>query len=198
METGVVLAEVVASTTGTFTAEVRRDVDEPALGEWVQVEGRDGIQALGIVAAVDRGSVAPNRQAVALGKDRETLRREMPHVLELLRTTIEVYVLAHVEAGGRLRQSLPPRPPDIHDFVRRVPVERLAEVVAPFDVLRILVARMDEAEAGEDLVAAVLRQLVRARETPADAHGTLVRAGRELSRLYRDDHERLQAILRRV
>jgi hypothetical protein len=191
------LAEVIAASTGAYTAEVIRDAESPALGAWVAALGSDGGVTVGVVGHLERGSVAPNRRAVALGRDAETLQREMPQVLELLRTTIDVQLVAHVDAAGRLRQTLPPYPPAIHAFVHPLSRESLQQIGAPFDFLRTLSARIDEAVPAEDLLAAVLRALRDAR-APVDQHALLVHAGRVLSRLYRDDHERLQAILRRI
>ena len=54
------------------------------------------------------------RKAVALEKTQDELRREMPQVMELLRTVVRVQVVAHREFGMAIRQMLPPYPPRIH------------------------------------------------------------------------------------
>ncbi|MEZ4700155.1 MAG: hypothetical protein R2834_07475 [Rhodothermales bacterium] len=195
---GPAIAEVIASSTGGYTAEVMREADVPAFGAWVATRSSDGVLTLGVVGYVERGSMVSNRQAVALGREREALQREMPHVLELLRTTVDVHLLAHVDAGGRLRQTVPPHPPAIHDFVMEAPDAVVQAIGAPFDVLRTLASRIDEAVSAEDLLAATLRALRESRPTPAEGRSVVIDAGRVLSRLYRDDHERLQAILRRL
>ena len=51
----------------------------------------------------------------------EERAEEMPMVQELLRTTVRAQVLAYRDREGQLRQTLPPHPPDIHDFVEPCP-----------------------------------------------------------------------------
>jgi hypothetical protein len=191
------IGEVVESSTRQFVAEVYEDAEAPAFGHWVRV--RDGDTALlGLVSHVETGSYDTNRQAVALGLSPEERAEEMPMVQELLRTTVRAQVLAHRDRGGRLRQTLPPHPPDIHDFVEPCPDDVLRDLDAPFDFLRTLVEHPDPAVPVDDLLVAVLRRIHAAHGGEHGGREALVTAGRALSRLLDDDHERLQSILRRV
>jgi hypothetical protein len=191
-----VLGEVVESNTGMLVAEVLRDRPAPAFGAWVQVRSSDERVLYGVVGLVEQGSVMPQRRAVALGRTQDELRREMPHVMELLRTSFRAHILAYRDPAGRLHQTLPPHPPAIHDFVLPCTRDEIRELGTPYDFLRTL---MHVAEAGvpvDDLLVAVLRQV---REHEEDmGNRALIGAGRVLSRLLRDNHERLLAILRRV
>ena len=200
------VAEVVASSTREVVAEVYPDAEVPAFGSWVEVETDDGTVLYGLVSHAETGSVEPGRQAVALGAeyDRDRIRREMPQILELVRTTVRAQILAywdgHARTDGqpRVRQTLPPRPAALHDRLRCCAPDAVARIAAPYDALRTLARHPDPAVPADDLLAAVLRNLHDAHGGGADGQAVLVQAGRALARLLDDDHERLQSILRRV
>ncbi len=203
------IAEVIESSTRHVVAEVARTEDRsgagaPDFGAWVEIEVEDGTTLYGVVGHVETGSVEPGRRATALGMDRAELRREMPQVLELIRTTFRAQILAYREPprpGGRpgdLHQTLPPRPAALHDMVRVCTDAAVCALGAPFDYLRTLVRHPDADVPADDLLVAMLRRLNRAYGTGEEGQRALLDAGRVLSRLLNDDHERLQSILRRV
>lgn len=193
------IAEVIESSTRQFVAEVKRGAPAPDFGSWVEVEGEGGSVAYGLVSHVEIGSVEPGRRAVALGRSSEELRREMPHVLHLLRTTFRAQVLAYRAAGASApRQTLPPRPAAIHAFVSACSQETTCGLGEPFDFLRTLTQSPDPAVPVDDLVVAAIRAHTHAQGGAQAQRASLVRAGRALSRLLRDDHERIQSILRRA
>ena len=117
------IAEVIESSTRHVVAEVARGRQAPTFGSWVEVPAQDGTVLYARVSHVETGSVEPGRRAMALGMDRATLQREMPQLQELIRTTNRALILAYREAPrpgaqpARLRQTLPPRPADLHDMV---------------------------------------------------------------------------------
>ncbi len=192
------IAEVIESSTRQFTAEVHRGADAPAFGTWVAVEHDNGTVLYGLVSHVEHGSYETSRQPVALGKTKEELAQEYPQVQELLRTTFRAQVLACADDVGTIQQTLPPHPPDIHDFVRPCPPDEVQGLGAPYDYMRTLVQSPDPAVPVDDLLVAVLRQVRTAHGGDHGSDDALVEAGRALSRLLDDDHERLQSILRRV
>jgi len=191
------IGEVIESSTRQFVAEVYRDQPPPAFGSWVRVVQPDGRTIYGLVSHVEMGSVEPGRRPMALGRSPDELRREMPQVLELIRTTFRAQVLAYEDPDGRIHQTLPPYPAGIHAFVEVCPPEIVRRLGRPYDFLRTLVQNPDPAVPVDDLLVAVLRQIHDGHGEP-EREQALIEAGRVLSRLLRDDHERLQAILRRV
>ena len=192
------IGEVIESSTRQFVVEVYEDAEAPAFGHWVHVGGEGDTALYGLVSHVETGSYDGNRQAVALGLSAEERAEEMPMVQELLRTTVRVQVLACRDREGRVRQTLPPHPPGIHDFVHPCTDEHVRVLDAPFDFLRTLVEHPDPAVPVDDLLVAVLRRIYDAHGGEHGGREALVAAGRALSRLLDDDHERLQSILRRV
>ncbi len=200
------VAEVIASSTREVVAEVYDAADVPAFGSWVEVETESGAVLYGLVSHAETGSVEPGRQAVALGAeyDRETLRREMPQLLALIRTVVRVQILAYWDGrtrrGGEpvVRQTLPPQPAALHDRVRACGDATVARFGAPYDYVRTLARNPDPAVPADDLLAAALGSLYRAFGQGEAGKTELVRAGQALARLLDDDHERLQSILRRV
>jgi len=197
-------AEVIESSTRHIVAEVRAGAAAPEFGAWVEVPMEDGTTLFAVVAHVEVGSVEPGRRAVALGLSREDLRREMPQVLALVRTTFRAQVLAYREPDrpdgrpGTLRQTLPPRPAALHDAVRACTDETVCALTAPYDYLRPLVRAPEAGVPTDDLLAALLRRAYRAHGEGAEGRRAVVAAGKALARLLDDDHERLQSILRRA
>lgn len=192
------VGEVIEATTRQFVAEVYEGADAPDFGAWVRVEPDGAPTLYGLVSHVETGSYDTNRQAVALGLSPEERAQEMPMVDELLRTTVRAQMLACRGPDGALRQTLPPQPPGIHDFVAPCTDEEVRAFAAPYDFLRTLVEHPDPDVPVDDLLVAVLRGVHAAHGGERGGRGPLVRAGRALSRLLDDDHERLQSILRRV
>lgn len=198
MNTDGALGEVIESSTRQFVAEVYDEADPPAFGQWVRVDGDGETGIFGLVSHVETGSYDSNREAVALGLSAEEREEEMPMVQELLRTTVRVQVLARRTSSGEIRQTLPPHPPDIHDFVFPCDDSHVRALDAPYDFLRTLIENPDPDVPVDDLLVAILRRIYVAHGEEHGGRDALVSAGRALSRLLDDDHERLQSILRRV
>ncbi|MEM1128120.1 MAG: hypothetical protein AAGI71_15850 [Bacteroidota bacterium] len=192
------IAEVIASSTRQFEAEVYRTAEAPAFGTWVQVQAAEGPVLYGVVSHVTIGSVEPGRQARALGKTPDELRREMPQVLELLRTTFRAQVVAYQAPSGPVRQTLPPHPADLHAFVTPCTPADVQRVAAPYDFLRTLVHHPDPEVPVDDLLVALLGQVYVAHGAQHGGRDALLTAGKMLGRLLDDDHERLRSIFRRV
>ena len=188
------IGEVVGAGIGQFVAELYSEAELPPLGSWVRVPQPDGSTIYGLVCQSEMGPIDENRRPVAMRRTPAELRAEMPHVFELLRSTFKVVVCAHSDRRGKLRQSLPMRPVQIHDFVALCDDGFVRQMGTPYDFFRILVSLADPTVPVDEVLVAVLRYI-------GEAHGTedeVIQAGRALSRLFQDDHERLQSILRRA
>lgn len=193
------IAEVVESSTRAIVAEVYPEAAAPAFGSWVHVAHADGSVLYGLVSHIEIGSVEPSRRAVAFGKTPDELRKEMPHVLELLRTTFRAQVVAYKDPrSGLVRQTLPPHPAGIHSFVYPCDDDLVRSLGEPYDFLRTLARNPDPAVPVDDLLVAVLRQIHTAHGGAGGGSEALVTAGRVLARLLNEDHERLHSILRRA
>ncbi len=184
------LGEVIESSTIGLVAEARSLHGAPPFGSFVTVASEYNV--FGIVAGATTRSTEPNRRPVAFGKTEEELRLEQPQIFELLRTEFEVLLVGYLVDGDPVH-FLPPQPARIHSFVFRCDDQIVRDFTSTDDYLRCILA------AGhfpaDQLIPAAMRTAYR-------CHGSstsyLVRAGKELARLLRDDYDRLGAILRRV
>ena len=133
------IAEVIESSTQALWAEVYREAEPPAFGRWVQVSLKSGLVLYGLVSHVEISAYDTHRRAVALGMTEEELQKEMPHVPELLRTTFRAQVIAYQDAHRAVRQTLPPHPAGVHDFVYPCTDDDVRRLGRPYDFLRTLI-----------------------------------------------------------
>ncbi|MBN8586831.1 MAG: hypothetical protein J0L94_00750 [Rhodothermia bacterium] len=192
------IGEVIASESKSFKAQVVSSNRVPAFGEWVEVRLEDGSLVLGVVYSVLHESIEPGRQVEALRRTKDELALEMPHVFELLRTVFSCLIVGYRTSGGVYRQTIPPNPPALHDFVFVTGQELLKEVKPPYDFFRLILGGGTNGLPTDDLFVTIFQKMSNAMPLDRDRMVVLVEAGRALSRLLGDDHERLQSILRRV
>lgn len=190
------IGEVVESNTASFIAEVSKGSEVPAFGSWIEVKTPQGVTLYAVISLVEYGSSMPGRRANALGKTHEELRLEMPQVMELLRTAFHARVVGFAMPGGQVVQSLPPYPASIHDFVLPCSEDTLLQFGAPYDFIQLLLSAGDRTTPGDELLIAALKNLF--APPSALSPQSLIAAGRVLSRTLKDDHQRLQSILRRL
>ena len=184
------LGEVIESSTTELVAEARTLHGAPPFGSFVTIASEYNI--VGIVSGATTKSAEPNRRPVAFGKTEQELRAEQPQIFELLRTEFSVLLVGHLVDGDPVHY-LPPQPARIHSFVRGCDDRIVQDFTRTDDYLRCILGSGNLP--ADQLIPAALR-------TAHRAHGSapeyLVRAGKELARLLRDDYDRLGAILRRV
>ncbi len=191
------VGEVVESSTTTLIAEARRLHHAPDFGAFVRVES-DGRDLIGVVHNASTQSSEPNRRPMAYGKTEAELRAEQPQIFELLRTQFEVFVLGYLHDDSMVH-LFPPQPARIHSFVFPCPVEQVLAVTEDPQFLRSLLEATGLPT--DELLLATLRHALKGRadeagETKAGQY--LVRMGAELSRLLRDDYDRLSSLVRRI
>lgn len=203
------LGEVIEASTTTFVAVSARLGEPPSFGSFVRVappspttpSESDPFEAFTVVSGTVYGlvmeartsSLEPNRRTVGFGLTEDALRREQPQIWELLATDFTCLIIA-CAFEGEIRPYLPPRPPRLHAQVALCEEAEVCRITDSFSYLRSIASAADCPNCDE-LIAASLREAYR-------CHGHddefLVRAGRELALLFRDDYERMAAILRKL
>ncbi len=186
------VGEVVESSTTTLIAEARRLHGAPDFGAFVRIES-DGQQLVGVVHNARTQSSEPNRRPMAYGKTEAELRREQPQIFELLRTQFEVLVLGYLE-GEAMVHRFPPQPARIHSFVFPCDAAQVRVVTEDPQFLRSLLEAPGVPT--DELLLATLRHALEQRQgSTRDYLGVM---GSELSRVLRDDYDRLSSLIRRM
>ena len=184
------IGEIIESGTTEFIAEARELHGSPSFGSLVRVDSEPVIY--GVVFNVSTHSIEPNRRPTAYGRSEEELRLEQPQIFELLKTEFHALIVGYRNAVAS-RQILPPQPPRIHCFVYACEPEEVVEFTSDFDYLRSVLGCTKIAS--DELVIAAARCAFEARSKDMSY---LVQVGKELSRLIRDDYDRLNSLVRRI
>lgn len=213
------LAEVIETATSEYVAQCLdpEDLDFPAMppfGSWMRAEDEaSGHRIYGVVYHATTAPIDSVHRARALGLSIAELREQQPQIFALLKTEFRVAITGYVDGEvrevedgvggpgatgeraivGRIYQHLPPRPPQIHQTVYTCTRAETIEFSDRLDFLRTLLTLA--ATPSDALLAAVLREIYRLRGGDRE---WLVRAGRHLSVLLKDDYDRLRAILAQV
>lgn len=184
------VGEVIESSTMDFIAESRVLHGAPPFGAYVKVDSYPMIYA--ITYNVSTQSIEPNRRPTAYGKTEEELRLEQPQIFELLRTEFHSLIIGYRDEFG-VYQCLPPHPPKIHSFVHFCSAAEIAEFTSNSHFLRPIFTQARVPS--DELTIAAIRNAYRARGENGEY---LVRAGKEVARLLKDDYDRLHSILERI
>ena len=185
--------EVVEASVERLLGQCHRLYAAPVLGTLV----RAGESVYAVVEGVETVALDPTRPIVARGAEAASeaeVYAEHPQLELLLRTQVTLAVVGHRE-GSDVRQYLPPLPPRIHTFLYVCPPEEVRGFFAGgrLDFASLLIRR--GLPAGDDVLAAVLRQAAAAFEAPGDF---LLTASRSVASLLAGDTARLNAIVRRL
>jgi len=191
------IAEVIESSTTEFTAQTRELHESPPFGSFIKVGSP--LTVIAMIYHISTGSTDLNRRPIAYGKTEDELRNEQPQIFELLRTEMKAKIVGYYHDEGSpgdlgMRQQLPPQPPRLHHFVYACTPEEIREFTGSFDYLRPL-AGIGGTLSDELLIAAVQQTCQAHQDTSRE---TLVRVGKEMARLLRDDYDRLESVLRRI
>jgi hypothetical protein len=154
----------------------------------------------GLVYDIRTGSKEPGGRALVRGRtysgrelyDAE-IYQEHPDLAEVLQTEFSAIIVGFVQ-GERTFQYLPPQPPPVHYSVYECSDAELARFTEQTDFFRTLLFAYQIPS--DELLAAIIRSAARARS--GGERDYLVRAGREVALLLKDDYDRLTAILRRI
>jgi hypothetical protein len=186
------LGEIVEASTTRLRAVAPRTFEAPAFGSFVRTSDNERV-VYGVVSHVEHASIDPSRRAIPLGRTWDELRREQPQVLELLTTEFEAICVAFAEDGSAIHAYLPPIPPRVHDFVEGCAADEINALTEDLSFIRTLGA------SGLPIVGELIAAAIRAAAIHrADQHAFVVRAGREVADLFRQEHEQAMAIIRRI
>lgn len=204
------IAEVIETATTEFLAQCLDPEDltfpvMPPFGSWVKsTDEESGNQVLAVVYHATTSPIDSIHRARALGLSLQELREQQPQIFAMLKTefrsAIVGFEVTQPGANGSKRPSLgvmyqylPPRPPQIHQAVYRCSTEEILRFSEQLDFLRTLL-QVSGAPV-EALTAAAIRDVYQLRKADRD---WLVKAGRALSLLLKDDYDRLRYILSQI
>lgn len=195
------IGEVIEANTIGFTAGAYELLAAPPFGALVRAQARTEASAVfGLVYDIRTGSKEPGGRALVRGRtytgrdlyDAE-IYHEHPDLAEVLQTEFSALTVGFVEYQ-RIFQYLPSHPPPVHYSVYECTGDELVRFTEVTDFFRTLLFASHIPS--DELLAAVIRAAARARA--GDERAYLVRAGREVASLLKDDYDRLTAILRRI
>lgn len=209
------VGEIVEASSCDLVAQSVRLHEAPAFGSLVRVPVAPATSPLpsalptdlyAVVAETRTASLEAGGRPIARGHADvvdAAIYRENPDLEHVLRTEFKALLVGFRTAAaspgmegaapGPIYQHLPPLPPPLHYSVYAcTPAEAIA-FTERLDFLRTLLAA--PAGVADELVAACVRAAAAAR---GDGEAFLLRVGRELAVLLREDYDRLTAVLRRL
>jgi hypothetical protein len=203
------IAEVIETATTGFLAQCLEPEEltfpeMPPFGSWVKaIDEESGNKIFAIVTYVTTLPIDSVHRARALGLSLSELREQQPQIFAMLKTEFRAAILGfetpHSGTNGngfhrgQIFQYLPPRPPQIHQAVYRCDTAEIIDFSSELDFLRILI-QVNDAPI-EALVAAALRAIYQMRKCDRE---WLVKVGRNLSILLKDDYDRLRYIFSQI
>lgn len=198
------IAEVIETATTEFLAQCLDPEDlsfpvMPPFGSWVKsLDEESGNQVYAVVYHATTMPIDSIHRARALGLSLQDLREQQPQIFAMLKTEFRAAIVGFKQGlEARLSkqmvyQYLPPRPPQIHQAVYHCEPEDIIQFSEQLDFLRTLL-QVNGAPV-EALTAAAIREVYQLK---ADREW-LVKAGRTLSVLLKDDYDRLKVILSQI
>jgi hypothetical protein len=198
-------AEIIETTSTEFLAQCLEPDDlsfppMPPFGSWVcAVDEESGNQIYAVVYHATTMPIDSVHRAVALGLSLQALREEQPQIFSMLKTEFRAAIVGFKEKSinignnSRVYQYLPPRPPQIHQAVLHCEPEAIIQFTEALDFLRTLL--FINGAPVDSLAAAAIRGVYQLRKNDRE---WLIKAGRHLSMLLKDDYDRLRFILSQI
>ena len=210
------IAEVIETSTTEFLAQCLEPENlsfpaMPPFGSWVKAYDEEAAnQIYGVVYHATTSPLDSVHRARALGMSLDELREQQPQIFAMLKTEFSVAIVGFVPMqmgrkgaknsngngmvlSNRIYQHLPPRPPQVHQAVYRCEPKEVINFTDELDWLRTLL--QVSGVPTESLAAAAIREVYNLRDLDRD---WLVRAGRMVSVLLKDDYDRLRMILAQI
>lgn len=188
------LGEILSSSITGFTAQLNRQQASSHLsfGSFLKVDAGDGMEIMAVIYDVITGPQDSHHRPAALGMTREQLQLEQPQIFALLSTQIHAQTIGY-RLKTSMQSGLPPRPPQVHDFVFAAAADEIIEVTQSLEFLRLL-SSVSSVPVDELLAAAVRHAYLASSQD----YSFLVKAGQSLSHLFREDYDRLMSLLRKI
>ncbi|MBN2326544.1 MAG: hypothetical protein JXR73_05260 [Candidatus Omnitrophica bacterium] len=185
------LGEIIAASTCEITGQCRREGPPFVFGSIV-ASGRSLHRCVGVVYNVETTSIDPNRRSIALDKTEEEIERFYPQLKALLRIQFQALLIGSLE-NGAFRYGLPAAPPALHAQAAPCSEDELDAISNQPDFIRLL---FDSGKSSaEELILSCCRHLLDALQWRDEL---VVRTGKALSDLYRDDYETLRRLINRL
>lgn len=198
---GNAVGEVISSSITDFVTELwlkakageNLEIRRPDFGSFLRVESvEEGLNCYAVVYNIITGPYDAQHKPSALGLSRQELRLEQPHIFSLLQTQIYASIIGFKQ-DNQMHMYLPPKPPQVHDFVFAANNEEIVLLTEDQGFLRLLTNVLSVPT--DELLAAAIRQ---AEHCHKDSHTFLVNAGKALAHLIDADYDRLVCLLKKI
>lgn len=152
---------------------------------------------IGVVYNLETTSIDPGRRPAAIGVSEEDLPRLYPQLAGLLRCQFHALLIGRFSSDG-FRYGLPGTPPALHSQVIACSSKQLQQIGQDLNFLRLIYASGKIAM--EELLLSACRHLFESLtpDSPSARRLEMVRMGKALCELYRDDYDSLRRMMGRV
>jgi hypothetical protein len=153
-------AEVIEACLDHYTAQCWDWKTFPTFGSLVSIKDNSK-QALGIVTAIQSGSMDPSRTPFAYQKTEEELAVEQPQIFAFLKTTFTVQACGYTspETSSNIIFAIPPTPAKIHAFVSPANSDTSKAFFADARFLQVLYGYSPAIQNLDELLLAILRNI---------------------------------------
>lgn len=191
--TNLYIGEVVHSTISQWTTQAWQYDCYPEFGTVVCLQSAQ-VQIFGVVYYIKTGSDDPARQAFAFQKTPAELVQEQPQIFACLKTNFSAIPLGYLQAE-QLVYAMPPRPPQMHSFVRLASPAELVNLLANSGCVQALFSQYAKVEYFEELLLAFLRYL---EQNSLVSRALLMQISEQLLLATTNDYRRLKMFMDRV
>ncbi len=189
------IGEIIESTSTKIKAESDAFLQPPPLGSLVKAKGADasgwiyGVVSFGTTVSLDPGRQITRRSTPSVHD--EDVYKEHPQLEHTLRTVFEAVLVGYVDKERHVYRHLPAQPPPLHYSIYRCTPEEIIDFTEEFGYFRILLAHQGDLPP-EQLLASHVRRVY---ENRGKEMAWLKRATKEVTRLMKNDYDRLLSVL---
>ncbi len=197
-----IIGEIIQTSTREMTGQVWRDQPIPAFGSMVMAKlgsSQKDAYAVGVIHNVQTIGADINRLPVAFEIPEDDIPQKHPQLQNLLKSYFHAYwvgIYKEAKEKGksvfRFQPGLPPSPPSLHAGIRESIDDEIRMFFEETSVFRLV---FDASKGSEELL---LQITLRAAEAYGNRRDEIVRLGKGLSVLYRDDYDTLRRMMMRI